>query len=41
VRGLAPDPGAQLIAPYPGHEYDVSILKHEFFFEKFADLRDG
>ncbi|GGV13662.1 hypothetical protein GCM10010260_60750 [Streptomyces filipinensis] len=30
----------QLIPPYPGHEYDVSFLKHEFFFEKFVDLRD-
>ena len=20
--------------PHPGHEYDVSFLKHEFFFEK-------
>lgn len=28
---------AQLIPPYPGHEYDVSFLKHEFFFEKLAD----
>jgi hypothetical protein len=31
---------AQLIPPYPGHEYDVSFLKHEFFFEKLVDLRD-
>src|SRR5689334_15544821 len=29
---------AQLIPPYPGHEYDVSFLKHEFFFEKLVDL---
>ena len=27
---------AQLLPPQPGHEYDVSFLKHEFFFEKFA-----
>jgi hypothetical protein len=25
---------SQLIPPYPGHERDVSFLKHEFFFEK-------
>ncbi len=25
---------AQLIPPYPGHEYDTSYLKHEFFFER-------
>ena len=25
---------SQLIPPYPGHEYDTSFLKHEFFFEK-------
>jgi hypothetical protein len=31
---------AQLIPPYPGHEYDVSFLKHEFFFEKLVDLDD-
>ena len=31
---------AQLIPPYPGHEYDVSFLKHEFLFEKLVDLRD-
>lgn len=30
---------AQLIPPYPGHEYDVSSLKHEFFFERIADAR--
>ena len=27
---------SQLIPPYPGHEYDVSFLKHEFFFEKLS-----
>ena len=26
--------GRQLQPPYPGHEYDVSFLKHEFWFEK-------
>ncbi|WP_212913987.1 hypothetical protein [Streptomyces sp. TS71-3] len=25
-----------LIPPYPGHEYDVSFLKHEFLFEKLV-----
>ncbi|MFD8972839.1 hypothetical protein [Streptomyces sp. NPDC059593] len=30
---------AQLIPPYPGHEYDVSFLKHEFFFERIVDVR--
>ena len=25
---------AQLIPPYPGHEYQTSFLKHEFWFEK-------
>jgi hypothetical protein len=30
---------AQLIPPYPGHEYDVSFLKHEFLFERIAGLR--
>jgi hypothetical protein len=29
---------AQLIPPYPGHEYDVSFLKHEFYFEKLVAL---
>lgn len=29
---------AQLIPPYPGHEYDVSFLKHEFFFERIVDI---
>lgn len=32
---------AQLIPPYPGHEYDVSFLKHEFFFEKLVDVTAG
>lgn len=27
---------SQLIPSYPGHEYDVSFLKHEFFFEKIV-----
>ena len=27
---------AQLIPPYPGHEYDVSFLKHEFLFERLT-----
>ena len=27
---------SQLNPPYPGHEYDVSFLKHEFFFEKLV-----
>ena len=31
---------SQLIPPYPGHEYDVSFLKHEFFFEKLVELRE-
>ncbi|MEV2270126.1 hypothetical protein [Nonomuraea africana] len=25
---------SQLLPPAPGHEYDTSFLKHEFFFEK-------
>lgn len=25
---------SQLLPPHPGHEYDVSFLKHEFWFEK-------
>lgn len=29
---------SQLIPPYPGHEYDVSFLKHEFFFEKIVQV---
>ncbi|MEH0474181.1 hypothetical protein QA943_36065 [Streptomyces sp. B21-097] len=28
---------SQLLPPQPGHEYDVSFLKHEFFFEKVED----
>jgi hypothetical protein len=32
---------AQLIPPYPGHEYDVSYLKHEFFFERLVDSTTG
>ncbi|MEU6030804.1 hypothetical protein ABZ825_27945 [Streptomyces tauricus] len=32
---------AQLIPPYPGGEYDVSFLKHEFFFEKLVDVPGG
>jgi hypothetical protein len=27
---------AQLLPPHPGHEYDVSFLKHEFFFERLV-----
>jgi hypothetical protein len=27
---------SQLLPPYPGHEYDVSFLKHEFWFEKLV-----
>jgi hypothetical protein len=30
---------SQLIPPYPGHEYDVSFLKHEFFFEQIVDVQ--
>ena len=30
---------AQLIPPYPGHEYDVSFLKHEFFFERIVQVQ--
>jgi hypothetical protein len=29
---------AQLLPPQPGHEYDVSFLKHEFFFEKLVAI---
>lgn len=29
---------SQLLPPYPGHEYDTSFLKHEFFFEKMTDV---
>ncbi|MPY62562.1 hypothetical protein [Streptomyces spongiae] len=28
---------SQLLPPSPGHEYDVSFLKHEFFFEQLVD----
>ncbi|MBO1332699.1 hypothetical protein [Streptomyces sp. VRA16 Mangrove soil] len=31
---------SQLIPPAPGHEYDVSFLKHEFFFERLVDMAD-
>jgi hypothetical protein len=27
---------SQLLPPQAGHEYDVSFLKHEFFFEKLV-----
>jgi hypothetical protein len=27
---------SQLLPPSPGHEYDVSFLKHEFAFERLA-----
>ncbi|HET6856419.1 MAG TPA: hypothetical protein VFH94_04895 [Streptomyces sp.] len=30
---------SQLLPPYPGHEYDTSFLKHEFFFEKLAPAK--
>jgi hypothetical protein len=29
---------AQLLPPAAGQEYDVSFLKHEFFFEKLIDI---
>ncbi|MGW0228481.1 hypothetical protein ACWDWO_09230 [Actinopolymorpha singaporensis] len=29
---------SQLIPPYPGHEYDVSFLKHEFLFERLVNV---
>jgi hypothetical protein len=29
---------AQLLPPATGQEYDVSFLKHEFFFEKLVDV---
>ncbi|KOV83184.1 hypothetical protein [Nocardia sp. NRRL S-836] len=29
---------AQLLPPHPGGEYDVSFLKHEFFFEKLGQI---
>ncbi|MEU6805062.1 hypothetical protein [Streptomyces neyagawaensis] len=28
---------SQLLPPQAGHEYDVSFLKHEFFFEKLEE----
>ncbi|MFH9352213.1 hypothetical protein [Kitasatospora sp. NPDC017646] len=31
---------AQLIPPYPGHEYDVSFLKHEYFFERIVEVHE-
>ncbi|MEU8569592.1 hypothetical protein AB0C51_14725 [Streptomyces pathocidini] len=30
---------SQLIPPGKGEEYDVSFLKHEFWFEKLVDVR--
>ncbi|MBD0734904.1 hypothetical protein [Streptomyces sp. CBMA29] len=30
-----------LFPPHPGSEYDVSFLKHEFFFERIVDLPGG
>ena len=32
---------APLMPPYPGHEYDVSFLKHEFVFEKLVTVHPG
>lgn len=32
---------AQLIPPYPGHEYDVSFLKHEYFFERIVNAQES
>jgi hypothetical protein len=29
---------AQLVPPYPGHEHELSYLKHEFVFEKLVDV---
>ncbi|MFE2988508.1 hypothetical protein [Streptomyces sp. NPDC059262] len=29
---------SQLVPPSPGHEFDVSFLKHEFFFERIVDV---
>ncbi|MFD0031041.1 hypothetical protein ACWGDS_06755 [Streptomyces sp. NPDC055059] len=29
---------SQLIPPSPGREYDVSFLKHEFFFERIVEV---
>ncbi len=31
---------AQLIPPHPGHEYDVSFLKHEYFFERIVTVHE-
>jgi hypothetical protein len=30
-----------LVPPTPGHERDTSFLKHEFVFERMADLPEG
>ncbi|MFF7259115.1 hypothetical protein ACFZCL_02310 [Streptomyces sp. NPDC008159] len=32
---------SQLLPPQAGHEYDVSFLKHEFFFEKLEETSAG
>ncbi|MCC9705730.1 hypothetical protein E4N62_10980 [Streptomyces sp. MNU76] len=32
---------SQLLPPRSGHEYDVSFLKHEFFFEKLEETSSG
>ncbi|MEV6384615.1 hypothetical protein AB0M31_35000 [Streptomyces sp. NPDC051773] len=32
---------SQLLPPGSGHEYDVSFLKHEFFFEKLEEASPG
>lgn len=29
---------AQLLPPQPGHEYDTSFLKHEFWFERLETV---
>lgn len=29
---------AQLIPPQPGHEWDTSFLKHEFYFERLEEI---
>jgi len=29
---------SQLIPPTPGHEYDTSFLKHEFYFERLETI---
>jgi hypothetical protein len=29
---------SQLVPPHPGHEYDVSFLKHEFLFERLITV---